>query len=46
MAEKVLSSVSQYLKAFKVSVSDRLTALEAGIGPEVTPPLFSNIFNS
>ena len=43
MAEKVISSVSQYLEAFRVSMSDRLTALEVGIGPVVSPPLFSDI---
>ena len=44
VVEKVISSVSQYFEAFKVSVSDRLTALETGIGPVVTPPLFLDIF--
>ena len=43
VAEMVMSSVSQYLDAFRVSLSDRLTALKARIGPVVTPP-FSRIY--
>ena len=38
-----MSSVSQYLDTFKVGLRGRLTALEIGIGPVVTQPLFSNI---
>ena len=37
--------MTQYLEDFKVSVSDRLTALETEIGPVVTPPPFSDILN-
>ena len=45
MAERVMSSVSQYLDAFKVGLCDRLSALENGIGPVVMPPLFLDILN-
>ena len=37
VAERIMLSVSQYLDAFRVSLSDRLTAFEAEISPVVTP---------
>ena len=43
VAERIISSVSQYLDAFRVSVSDRLITLEAGVCPVVTPPQFSDV---
>ena len=40
VAKRVMSSVSQYLDTFRVSLSDRLTALEVAIGLVVTRPCY------
>ena len=36
-------AMSQYLDAFEFSVSDKLTALEAGVALVLTPPQLSDI---
>ena len=43
VADKVLSSVTKYLEAFKDNVSGRLASLEAKVGAPMTPPQFSDI---
>ena len=43
VTDMVMSSVSQYLDAFRVNAFDTLTSLEVGVDPVMTPSQFSDM---